>query len=415
MGVHPLTQPREQPEGGAQGVMPRMLIVDDDADAERPVGASTEGAVPQRPRSSVALRLLVSGLAGALLYFARGAFIPVALAVLFALLLSSPVEALHRKGLPRSVSALLILALFLGLVGGTVNLLWEPAQEWLVAAPRTSLTIQRKLGPVARVMHRIDVVTSRAGHLTDTGAGAAPAPPNAAPAPSNSDGLLAETRIALVAAVTVAFLTLFLLAAGPPVLARMSAAFASDTHAGHLLRVIEAVRGEVGRYYATIALINLGLGAATFGAMMALGMPNPLLWGVLAGVLNFIPYVGSATTLIVLAIVALVSFEGVERVVAVTGIYLALATIEGQVVQPLFVGQRLKLSPIIVFLSLWFGGWFWGIAGIVLAIPSLVALKVAAEHSDQGAPLVAFLSPSAGKRARVRGVGRKGHAADKAA
>ena len=376
------------------------------------VGVSTESAVPPRPRSSVALRLLVSGLAGALLYFARGAFIPVALAVLFALLLSSPVEALHRKGLPRSVSALLILALFLGLVGGTVNLLWEPAQEWLVAAPRTSLIIQRKLGPVARVMDRIDGVTSRAGHLTDTGAGAAPAPPKAAPAPSESVGLLAETRIALVAAVTVVILTLFLLAAGPPVLARMSAAFASDTHASHVLRVIEAVRGEVGRYYATIALINVALGAATFGAMIVLGMPNPLLWGVLAGVLNFIPYVGSATTLIVLAIVALVSFDGVEHVLAVTGIYLALATIEGQVVQPLFVGQRHKLSPIIVFLSLWFGGWFWGVAGIVLAIPSLVALKVAAEHREHGAPLVAFLSPSAGTRARMRGVRLKDHAAD---
>ena len=385
------------------------------SNAERPVGISSEGAVPQRPRSPVTLILLVSGLTGALLCVARGAFIPVALAVLFALLLSSPVEALHRKGLPRSVSALVILAIFLGLVGGTVNLLWEPAQQWLAAAPRTSLTIQRKLGPVARVMHRIDVVTNRAGHLTDIGTSAAPAPPKTAASRSDSDGLLAETRIALVAAMTVVILTLFLLAAGPPVLARMSATFVSDTHASHVLRVIEAVRGEVGRYYATLALINLGLGAATFGAMMALGMPNPLLWGVLAGVLNFIPYVGSATTLIVLAVVALVSFDDVERVLAVTGTYLALATIEGQVVEPLFVGQRLKLSPIIVFLALWFGGWFWGVTGIVLAIPSLVALKVAAEHSEQGAPLVAFLSPSAGKRLRPRRAGLKGRPAEKAA
>ena len=376
---------------------------------------SSEGAVPQRPRSSVTLILLVSGLTGVLLCFARGAFTPVALAVLFALLLSSPVEALHRKGLPRSVGALLILAIFLGLVGGTVNLLWEPAQQWLAAAPRTSLTIQRKLGPVARVMHRIDVVTNRAGHLADSGTSAAPAPPKMAASGSDSDGLLAETRIALVAAMTVVILTLFLLAAGPPVLARMSATFVSDRHASHVLRVIEAVRGEVGRYYATLALINLGLGAATFGAMMALGMPNPLLWGVLAGVLNFIPYVGSATTLIVVAVVALVSFDDVERVLAVTGTYLALATIEGQVVEPLFVGQRLKLSPIIVFLALWFGGWFWGVAGIVLAIPSLVALKVAAEHSEHGAPLVAFLSPSAGKRLRPRGAGLKGRPAEKAA
>jgi predicted PurR-regulated permease PerM len=372
------------------------------------------GPVPQRPRSSVALIVLASGLTGALLYFARAAFIPVALAMLFALLLSSPVEALHRKGLPRGLSALLILTIFLGVVGGTVNLLWEPAQEWLAAAPRTSLIIQRKLGPVARVMRRIDVITNRAGHLTDIGAGAATAP-QAAAAPSDSIGLLAETRIALVAVITVVILTLFLLAAGAPVLAGMSAAFASRMHATHALQVFEAVRREVGRYYATIALINLGLGATTFGAMTALGMPDPLLWGVLAGVLNFIPYVGSATTLTVLAVVALVSFDGFGRVLAVAGTYIALATIEGQIVQPLFVGQRLKLSPTIVFLSLWFGGWFWGIAGIVLAIPTLVALKVASEHSEHGATLVEFLSPSTGKRLRARGAALKRRPAEQAA
>ncbi|MGC1728375.1 MAG: AI-2E family transporter [Steroidobacteraceae bacterium] len=366
------------------------------AKSEHAASMTSESPNPGRPRSSTALICLVSGLAVALLYVARDAFIPVALALLFALLLSGPVEALHRKGLPRSVSALLILAIFLGFLGGAVNLLWDPAQQWLAAAPRTSLTIQRKLGPLARLIHRIDLVTSRAGSITDTGPGTAPA--KAAAAPSNSDGFLAETRTALVATTTVIVLTLFLLAAGVPVLARMSAAFASNTHASHVLRVIEAIRGEVGRYYATIAVINLGLGMATFGAMLALGMPNPLLWGVLAAVLNFIPYVGSATTLIVLTIVAFVSFNGIERVLAVAGAYLALATVEGQIVEPLFIGQRLSLSPVIVFLALWFGGWFWGIAGIVLAIPSLVALKVAAEHSQHGQPLIEFLSPTMAKR-----------------
>ena len=78
--------------------------------------------------------------------------------------------------------------------------------------------------------------------------------------------------------------------------------------------------------------------------------------------------------------------------------YLGLATIEGQIVQPLLVGRRLELNPIIVFLALWFGGWFWGIAGIVIAVPCLVALKVAAEHSVRGTPLVEFLSPSPAKR-----------------
>jgi predicted PurR-regulated permease PerM len=354
--------------------------------------------VTSRPRSSRPLLVLVCGLCGVLLYFAHSVFIPIALALLIALVLSSPVEALHRQGLARSVSATLILIVFFGLTGAAVDRLWEPAQQWLAGAPRITRIIEQKLGPAARVLRRIDAVTDRAEHLTDSSAETSPAAAKAAPSTGTAEGLLLETRSALIAMLTITILTLFLLAGGPPMLARMTASLARDVHATHILKVIEAVRSEVGRYYATIAVINLGLALATGLAMMALDMPNPVLWGALAGVLNFIPYVGSATTLAVLLIVAFVTFDGVGRVLAVGATYLGLATIEGQIVQPLMVGHRLDLSPIIVFLALWFGGWFWGIAGIVLAVPSLVALKVVAEHSKHGTPLLAFLSPSVAKR-----------------
>lgn len=213
-----------------------------------------------------------------------------------------------------------------------------------------------------------------------------------------AEELLLETRTALIATLTVIILTLFFLAGGPPMLARMTVALARDVHSTHVLRIIDAVRREVGLYYATIALINIGLALATGLAMMALEMPNPILWGALAGALNFIPYIGSATTLVILTIVAFVSFDGVGRALAVAASYLGIATIEGQIVQPLLVGHRLVLSPVIVFLALWFGGWFWGIAGIVLAVPTLVALKVVAQHSVHGLPLLEFLSPNFEKR-----------------
>jgi len=127
--------------------------------------------------------------------------------------------------------------------------------------------------------------------------------------------------------------------------------------------------------------------------MMACGMPNPFLWGAMAGVFNFIPYVGATATLIVLTLVAIVSFDGLGSVIVVAGSYLGIATIEGQFVQPLLVGRRLRLNPMLVFLALWFGGLFWGVAGIILATPTLVALKVVAENARRGQPLVNFLSP----------------------
>ena len=311
--------------------------------------------------------------------------------------MSGPVEALYRKGVPRSVSAVVILAVVISLLGAAVMSLWTPAQSWLNAAPHTATTIQRKLGPATRVLQRITVISDRAGHLADTPGGAAAKPQTVVAPAADSETVLAVTRTVVVGLVTVVILTLFLLAAGAPVLARMSATFASNTHAAQVLLVMRAVRREVGRYYATIAAINLGFGLCVAGAMWALGMPDPLLCGAVAALLNFIPYIGSATTFFVLTVVAFVSLDSLPHVLAVAGSYLALAMVEGQIIQPLLVGRRLELNPVIVFLALWFGGWFWGIAGIILAIPTLVAIKVAAEHNARGRSLVEFLSPGSKK------------------
>ena len=94
-----------------------------------------------------------------------------------------------------------------------------------------------------------------------------------------------------------------------------------------------------------------------------------------AFVLNYVPYAGPATTLVLLTVVALVSFEGLGKPLAVAGCFLVLTTIEGQIVQPILVGRRLDVSPLIVILCLWFGGWLWGIAGVALAVPLLVTAK----------------------------------------
>jgi predicted PurR-regulated permease PerM len=363
---------------------------------------------PPRPRSSTALLLLAAGAAGVVLYFAHAVFVPIALATLFFLLLSAPVEALYRWGVPRAVSSVLILVIFLAVLAVSAHGLWTPAQKWLAEAPRTASLIQHKIAPATKMVQRIETVTDRAGTLTGNVApNAAPPVAPAASAPSDAEGVMFATRAALVGALTVLILTLFLLSAGPPVIARMCATFADESHAAQILHVYNAVRSEVARYYATIFMINLGLGVATSACMWALGMPNPVLWGALAGVLNFIPYVGSAATFLILGIVAFVSFQDIGRILAVPGSYLVLATVEGQVVQPLFVGRRLELNSIIVFLALWFGGWFWGIPGIILAIPSLVALKVAAEHHRHGKSLVEFLGPGGVKRLASRKRGEK--------
>jgi predicted PurR-regulated permease PerM len=340
-------------------------------------------------------KIIVWGALGFLLYIAHAAFIPIVLALLFALVLSGPVEALHKLHIPRSVSASLILVLVLAAMAGGVELMWNPAQEWLAKAPQTMTIVKHKIIPVARFMNHLDDLRNNAANLGSQNR-TTPGTESAARVSGDSARvwIFGATTGAIAGVLTFVIVTLFLLAGGPPMLARMTAAFVDNLNASHVLHMIEAVRAEVGRFYVTTTLINMGFGLATAVAMMAWGMPTPYLWGALAAGLNYIPYAGSATTLIVLTLVAVVSFNTLGHVLGVSGTYVLLAAIEGQVMQPLLVGRRLELNPLLVFLGLWFGGLFWGIAGIVLATPALVALKVIAENAMSGKAMMQFLGPN---------------------
>jgi predicted PurR-regulated permease PerM len=375
--------------------------------------ARTRSPEAAATRSNTALRILATISVGAVLYFARAAIAPVALAVLFSLLLTAPVELLNRRGVPRSAAALAIMGALVCAIGAAANLLWTPAQDWWAAAPQTLSTIEEKSRPIAELLNRFELLATGLDDFTQSSAARANSSrlvlaPQRATKPSAPDSaspraestphaeiaqILSETRDAAISIVAVALMTFFLLAGGPPMLARISAALTGQVQANQMLQVISAARTELSRYYMSIALINCGLGVATAGATALLGMPNPWLWGAVAAVLNFIPYIGSAITLLLLTIVAFVTFSSMGHVVAVTLSYLGLATIEGQLVQPLVVGRRLELHPIMVFLALWFAGWLWGIAGIVIAIPGLVSLKVVAQRSLHSKPLTELLSP----------------------
>ena len=346
-------------------------------------------------RRVTAVRLLVAGAIGMLLYFAHVAFVPVALACLFALVLSGPVEFLKGLGVPRSASAVLLMLALLGIGAAVSDLLYEPAQHWFAEAPHTLKIVEKKIRPLEQFISRIDALRSSAASIGQAAHPQSQTASASGPAPESAPIMLLDaTRGVFFGTFTVLILTLFLLAGGPPMLARMTSALVNDLAFAHVISVIEHVRREVGRFYVTTGFINLALALATGCAMMICGMPNPWLWGTIAGLLNFIPYAGPTTSLVLLILVAIVSFDGLAPVLAVAGSFLALVMIEGQIVQPLLVGRRLQLNPMLVFLGLWFGGLFWGVAGIVLATPALVALKVIAKRSSGGKPLVDFLSPA---------------------
>lgn len=381
-------------------IAPPASAQDDGLAAQRGTGAVTSGE-GRAALHSIARALWILAICALLaaLRIGRDLLIPLVLGVLLALVLSGIVEALRRYRVPRALSAVVLVLLIVVGAGAMLNAIWTPAQQWLESAPRVMRTIEHRIRPAQSIVRRIDALAQRASALATPGeAAAAPAAPapaaTAAPAVSVSAvGVLAGTTWVAGAIVMGVALTLLLLAAGPGTMARMTATLAPDWQAVHVLRVIDAIRGEVGRYYGTLALINVGFGLATALIMRLLGMPNPMLWGALAGVLNFVPYLGCATTLAILTLVSLVTFDNISHTLMVSGSFLVLAAVEGHIVEPIFIGRRLDLNPIVVLVAVWVGGWMWGIAGVVFALPALVAAKVAASHSSHGSAVVRFLSP----------------------
>ena len=294
------------------------------------------------------------------LHLAKSAVVPILFAVFLAMLLAPAVALVRRLGVPRAMAAGIVVVSLVAVVGLGLNATWRPARDWLDAAPQTMRTLERKLRPVTRFIAKVESVSEQAERVTDPGATKSGTKAPATTAEKKST--IANTQAWRFAILTTLMVTYFLLAAGPSLLVKIESTPASRKPSTRLLRVATAISDDLSRYFATVTLINLVLGIATTVTMYWLGMPNPLLWGVVAFVLNYVPYAGSAATLALLTVVAVVSFDGLGKALAVAGCYLVLTTVEGQVVQPILVGRRLDVSPLFVFLSLWFGGWLWGIA-----------------------------------------------------
>jgi len=324
------------------------------------------------------------------LYQARGFFLPVAIAVMLSLLLAPVVAGLHRLGLPESLGSLLVLfAFFVIVVVGAVRLA-EPANQWMDDAPRHLRAIEEKLRNIKEPVHRVADATERVENLAtvdnqDT------AMPVQVERPRLAWILLSGTREFVALSVVVMILLYFLLASGDLFLRKLVAALPRLSDKRRAVEMARQVRHDVSRYLLTITLVNAALASAATLAFALLGMPNPLLWGALAGLLNYVPFFGPVVTFSVVTMVSLLSFDSTGHALLVPAVYGAINFVEGNLITPLVIGRSLVLNPVAVFLSLMLWGWLWGIAGALLAVPLLAVLKLVCDNVEPLQPLGTFL------------------------
>jgi len=329
-------------------------------------------------------------LAIAALYFARPLLLPLVLAVLFNLLLSPGVGALRRIGLPLPLGAAVVLLCALSALGVGAWQLAKPASDWIERAPRSLQQIQDKIRPLKRSVEQVQKATEQMEQAAQV-AVARPDREVRVKGDSLLEQLMAHAQEIAVAAFTMLVLLYFLMASDGFFLRKAVRVFPRLRDKIRAVEIGRTIEREIGRYFLTYSLINVGVGAIVAAAMYALSMPNPILWGVMVAVLNFVPYLGPVISLTVIGVVSLLTFDTLREAVWPPLVYLIIEGIEGNVVQTLAFGRSLALNPVAIFVALLFWGWLWGAAGILLAVPVLVAVKVACTHIDSLKPIAEFL------------------------
>ncbi|HEX7811369.1 MAG TPA: AI-2E family transporter [Burkholderiales bacterium] len=351
--------------------------------------ASAAPAVQTEHASLVVVGLFVLALLYTF-YFARALLLPIVLAVLFSLLLSPMVRALRRWRLPEPVGAAVVMVCLLGGIGAGVYTLIDPATEWLAKAPGSLRMVESKLKKLKQPVADVQRAAERLEAITQMNV---PGKVREVVLQRSGIGDLMATRTPYLVAGVLSTIVLlyFLLASGDLFLRKVVRLTPSLRNKIHAVEVGRSIQHEIGRYFFTVSLINAGLGLATAAAMYFLGMPNPLLWGAMVALLNFIPYLGPTISLLILTVAAILAFDDLARAWPVPAVFLGLVFIEGQVIQPFVVGRRLSLNPVMVFLAFLALGWLWGVAGMFIAVPILVTFKVFCDHVERFAPIGEFL------------------------
>lgn len=200
--------------------------------------------------------------------------------------------------------------------------------------------------------------------------------------PTLTGTVLYSARDFVLAALSTMVLLYFLLASGDLFLRKTIAVTPRFSDKKRAVDIAQQVEMAVSRYLFTVAIINIGLGASVALAMYLMGVPNPVLWGVMVGTLNFIPYIGDIVSFSVLTVVGLLTFDPLWQSLMVPGVFYLLTALEGYLITPLIVSRRLSLNPVVIILSVLFWGWMWGVPGALLAVPILVALKTVCDRVE---------------------------------
>jgi predicted PurR-regulated permease PerM len=375
---------------------PNILGLDEsnDTEVQKPSLQETANALEQRQGvRSLALTGLLLLACFYTLYLAEEFFAPLVLAIVFNFFLSPFVRVLGKIRIPEAAGAGIVMLACLGAMGLLIYEFSGPVTDWVERAPRIMSNISAEFQKVKKPVDKVTQATEQVSKMAQVGTpdqGKKPAEVELK-RPGITDGLFSKTRDAILELVVFLVMLYFLLSSGDLFLRKLIHVLPRFEDKKRAVMIMRQIEDHISKYLLTVAMINACLGVAGALAFWALGMPNPALWGGLAFLLNFIPYVGALAEIVIVGLVAAATFPHFSHALLVPACYLGIATVEANFFTPYVMGRRMTLNPVVIFVAVTFGGFLWGILGVFLAVPALVMLKIFCDHIGPLAPIGEFL------------------------
>ena len=302
---------------------------------------------------------------------------PVFIAVTIGLMFGPVADRLEHFGVPPGLSAAIVVVLFIVLLALGVVLFAVPLSEWVARIPAIWDKLRNEAMALREPLSAVSALQDQVREIV----GGAPTTMSVTVNNGNPVTDIALQAPALGAQVLVFLVSLyFFLATRHQIRAAVLSVCVSRRMRWRTAHVFRDVETKVSRFLLSVTAINFCVGLAVTIAMWAAGMPSPVLWGALAGLVNYIPYVAQAVMVTVLFVVALGTQQDLVHVLLPVGLYLVISFSEGQLITPQILGRTLTLNPFMVFLSIGFWIWVWGPVGGLVAVPSLLMLTSFLDH-----------------------------------
>jgi predicted PurR-regulated permease PerM len=320
----------------------------------------------------------------AFLYFARPVVLPVFLACVAGMALKPLIRWLSCCHIPPALSAAVVLCLLVSAIGIGFFQLGRPALAWMNGAPQHMTDLRHR---VQKILPRLAHFNEAAAAMNNLGATEEEKKEAQIKSPTvevkNSRGtssILDWTGTLLVGIGETLVLLYLLLASGDLFLQKLVRVMPTLRDKKNAVEISHEIQQNISNYLFSVSLINIGLGIIVSGGLYFMGVPNAAMWGLLVAVLNFVPYFGPVTGVILLGIVGLLTFDTLWQGLLPPAWYLLLHMLEANLVTPVLLGRRFTLNPVVIFISLIFWMWLWGVPGALLSVPILVSIKVVCDR-----------------------------------